>query len=185
MNSLERFSSNNIAEQILKSDANATQFRHCILTSFIETIGNLPAPLYKEPPSIIQWLYDYLSSNEVSRFVNASIFSFVFLLCFCLFVCFGEAEAGVIKKTNQSQQQQRKSETRHEAKYGAVVCDLNDHVQIVGWSLSNASLLLLLLSLLLLLLLQVKPFQLLPETTKHIFNIIMVSEAVKTFAQEN
>ena len=43
------------------------------------------------------------------------------------------------------------------------------------------------LSLLLLLLLsfQVKPFQLLPETTKHIFNIIMVSAAVKTLAEDN
>ena len=62
-------------------------------------VGNLPAPLYEEPPGIIQWLYEYLSGNEVRRLVNAFIFRFVFCL-FCLFVFFGEGEAGVTKKTS-------------------------------------------------------------------------------------
>ncbi|XP_044177050.1 anaphase-promoting complex subunit 1-like isoform X2 [Acropora millepora] len=33
-----------------------------------EMVGNLPAPLYEEPPGIIQWLYEYLSGNEVKPF---------------------------------------------------------------------------------------------------------------------
>ena len=33
----------------------------------------------------------------------------------------------------------RQRETWYEAKYGAVVCDLKDHMQILGRSLSNTS----------------------------------------------
>ena len=67
-------------------------------------VGNLPAPLYEEPPGIIQWLYKYLSGNEVRRLVNAFIFRFV--CCVCLFV-FGEGEAGVTEKTSTKGDQVR------------------------------------------------------------------------------
>ena len=53
---------------------NLEQFQNCIFTSLTEQIADLPGPLFQEPPSIIQWLYDYLSGNEVRVFRSALLF---------------------------------------------------------------------------------------------------------------
>lgn len=54
-----------------------------------EQIADLPGPLFQEPPSIIQWLYDYLSGNEVQPFqllpgTTKNIFNIIML--YSLFV---------------------------------------------------------------------------------------------------
>ena len=44
------------------------EFIQCCITLFAEHLPEMFVPLCEEPPSIIQWLYGYLNSQEVGGF---------------------------------------------------------------------------------------------------------------------